>query len=389
MALRASGGRRKPGDPADARDALAGFGADFLRQSVGKTPNTAISPYSLFTVLAMARAGAKSTTAAQIDAALKAEGGDAQGSVISAVDAGIAEAIAASKNAGTDVEPMVIQAANQVWVQNGFQVRQEYLDALAAQYGVEAMAADFAADPEKMRAAINSWVSERTNKLIPELFGQDTIPPDVLVVLVNALYLKARWQLPFGLVDPAPFTTAAGSTVQATMMLGPKPMGGTIARGWTSATIPYSGGRASMTLLVPDAGRFPATLAALDPAMMAAAGRTTSAISLTMPRFSMTTAPDAMEIAKKLGIVDLFGPADLSGIAGAPGELVASAFVHQAVVTVDQNGTEAAAASGIGIRLSLPHIDMEMTVDRPFLFWISENRTGAPLFLGTVTDPTA
>lgn len=366
---------------------MAGFGIDFFRQAIDTGPNTAISPYSLYTVLAMVRAGAKGATATQIDAALHADGVSAQGAVVSAIDAGVTEALGAS--ARDRAGKILLSAANQTWVQQSLQVRPEFLDLLAAQYGADAVAADFGGDPELIRSAINSWVSKRTNALIPELFPAGSINLTTVMVLVNALYLKARWRLPFGLVDPAPFTTGVGSTVQATMMLGPKPLRGTIATGWTSVTIPYSGGRASMTLLVPDAGRFPATLAALDPAMMAAAGRTTSAISLTMPRFSITSTPDARTIAKQLGIVDLFGPADLSGIAGNPGELVASAFVHQTVVTVDENGTEAAAASGIAIELSLPRIDKELTVDRPFLFWISEQRTGAPLFIGAVTDPTA
>ncbi|MGI8418501.1 MAG: serpin family protein [Nakamurella sp.] len=195
QALRSTASRREPGDNATARAALAGFGANFLRQAMALEPaaNTAISPYSLFTVLAMARAGARGTTASQIDAALWATGTDAQGAVISAVDAGIAAAIAGSEQRGDHSLQMVLQAANQTWVQRGFEVDQQYLDRLAAQFGVQVVAADFEADPEKMRLAINAWVANRTNQLIPELFPEGSIDRSAVVVLVNALYLKASW----------------------------------------------------------------------------------------------------------------------------------------------------------------------------------------------------
>lgn len=97
------------------------------------------------------------------------------------------------------------------------------------------------------------------------------------------------------------------------------------------------------------------------------------------------------KIANSLGIEDIFAGADLSGIAGAPGQLVATAFVHQAVVKVNEKGTEAAAATAMGIsESSVPAPPpLHLVVDRPFLFWISETATGAPLFLGVVTDPSA
>jgi serpin B len=343
-------------------------------------------------VLAMARAGAKAETAAQIDAALRAAGVDTQGAVISAVDAGVTAALAAAKTAATDgADPMVIQPANQAWVQDGFPVRQEFLDALAVQYGVEAMAADFAADPEKMRAAINDWVADRTNDLIPELFPEGSIDVATVLVLVNALYLKAAWSEPFRKGQPAAFFTGDGA-VQVPMMTSPDPVRGVAGKGWTAVTIPYLGGGAAMTLLVPDKGGFSSTLKALDAAMVGSAASVTKSVSLTMPLFSIASTSDAKGIAEQLGIADIFSTsaADLSGIAGVPGDLYAQSFVHQAVVKVDEKGTEAAAATGMGVGVtSLPMVDLELTVDRPFLFWISETVTGAPLFLGAVTDPTA
>lgn len=398
QALRGSGARRKPGDPVAARDALAGFGADFLQRARALDPtaaNTAISPYSLFTVLAMARAGANGDTAAQIDAALRANGVAAQGAAISAVDAGIRAALESSETAAGNTdrkdEQLVIEAANQAWVQRDFEVHQPYLDTLAVQYGIEAMSADFVTDPEKMRLGINSWVADRTHRLIEDLFPENAIDDLTRLVLVNALYLKGAWGQPFSPAQPAPFFTGA-KQVQAQMMTGFETFHGAVGNGWTAVSIPYLGDAARMTLLVPGKGGFEAMTTSLDAATIAAAGARSATVSLTMPKFAVSSGFDAKKIAQQLGIQDIFDTrSDLSGIAGPPGYLYAQSFVHRTVVKVDENGTEAAAATGmaIGAGSGVAGPIVQLTVDRPFLFWISEQTTGAPLFLGAVTDPTA
>lgn len=393
--LRGMGSRRKAGTSDAARKALSDFGADFLREARRLDPtaaNTAISPYSLFTVLAMARAGAKGATATQIDAALHSAGTDAQGAVISAVDAGVVAAIAAAdKSAQDGDDPIVVTTANQTWVQNGYPVHQEYLDALAVQFGVEAVAADFAGDPEGVRTALNAWVAQRTNNLIPDLFPRGSIDPTTVVVLVNALYLKAPWTRPFSKIGATTFVTAQGIRIKTPMMQSAAAVNGVVGDGWTAVSIPYRGGGATMTVLVPDAGRFDAVLKALDSTLMGRAADGEDEMALTMPLFDLETTSPAKKIANSLGIEDIFAGADLSGIAGAPGQLVATAFVHQAVVKVNEKGTEAAAATAMGIsESSVPTPPpLHLVVDRPFLFWISESATGAPLFLGVVTDPSA
>jgi len=382
-------GRTSAGDPAAARSSLTGFGADFLRAVRGADANTVISPYSLYTVLAMARLGAKGRTASQLDALLGSGGPDPQGAAITAIDAGLEQARGAARAAGST---LVVQAANEAWVQDGLPVHQEYLDELARQYGVSAVTAAFVTEPETIRADINDWVAERTGGLIAELFGEDSITVDTKVVLVNALYLKAEWALPFTRSGNGVFTTVAGSEVQVPMMHAPTQVEGTAGAGWVAVTVPYLGYGLRMTLLVPDPGRFDATLAALDDDLIAAASTSSARYELSMPPFKINSAPNVLEAVKSLGVVDLFvdGGADLSGIAGEPGWLFANAFVHQAKISVDENGTEAAAATGLGIMASGAFAPTErVVVDRPYLFWISETDTGAPLFLGAVTNPAA
>jgi len=381
--------RTAPGDPAGARTAVAEFGLDLFRRVHEAEPNTLISPYSLYTVLAMARAGARGDTADQLDAVLRLHGPEAQGGAIAAVDAGIGAALAAAERMQ---QPIIITASNEAWVANGFGIRQDYLDQLARQFAVSAVAADFAGNPEQMRVEINAWVSERTNKLIPELFPERSIDSGTLLVLVNALYLKASWLVPFGPPVSGTFTTGTGKPVKVPMMStgsrGPAATGG----GWMAATVPYAGYGLQMTLLVPDPGRFADVVARLDGELLTAASAKDEEIIVTMPGFKVTSKPAVEDAVKELGVVDLFdsGYADLSGIAGQPGDLYATAFLHQATITVDRYGTEATAATalavGAGGAASGP--PRQLRIDRPFLFWIAETATGAPLFLGSVSDPS-
>lgn len=380
--------RTAPGDPAVARAALTGFGAAFLAQVTGAQPssNAAISPYSLFTVLAMARAGAKGETGQQIDAALGV-GAEAQGRAVAAVDAAVADALdrASQIRGGT----VTVQAANETWVEKGFPVRQEYLDQLAREFGVAARSADFSGDPEGMRAAINAWVAERTNDLIPELFGEGSIRSNTVLVLVNALYLKASWAFPFSPRQDGTFTTGDGRALTVPMMSAlPAPVSGVRGPGWTAVSLPYTGSGLAMTVLLPDGG-LDAVLGDL-PGIVDAVATSEPAdtrFDVSLPVFSVRSRPDAAEVAEKLGITDLFRQADLSGIADGP--LLVDAFVHECVVKVDEDGTEAAAATGMAMASSAPAQPTPLVVDRPFVFWIADTTTSAPLFLGVITDPSA
>jgi serpin B len=270
-------------------------------------------------------------------------------------------------------------------------VHQEYLDELARQFGVAAVAADFAADPEVARTAINDWVAERTRTLIPQLFGPGTIDEATRLVLVNALYLKAAWAAPFTPGStPTPFTTTAGARKPVTLMRASSPVPGKQGDGWVSAYAGYVGQKLAMTLLIPD--DLKTTLAGLDAALIAEASATSGQYRFEMPAFEIHAAPDVMTAIKAMGVTDLFDPSavDLSGIAGDKGDLVATSFVHQAVVLVDENGTEAAAATGMGMSATgAPQETGTIIVDKPFLFWIHDTTTGAPIFLGVVGDPTA
>lgn len=387
--------------PDDTRQVLADFGIDVLHEVMDDDANTVISPYSLYAVLAMVRAGAEGNTADQLDAALHATGAQEQGAVATALDRALAEAVEQSAR-DPENDPITLNSANQMWAQHDFQIREGYLDELARQYGVDLVAAAFSEAPDEVRDEINAWVADRTNDLITDLFSEDAITDATRLVLVNALYLHANWAKPFDPTDPGAFTTADGSDVDAPMMSASGMFSSRDGDGWSSVTIPYQGGGLAMTILLPDTGEYDAVLQLLDADLLSAAStvpgaRTSTAdqsdpvTELTMPLFEVRSKPDVLTAMQNLGVADLFdvNSADLSGITGAK-DLFVAQFVHEAVISVDENGTEAAAATGAAMEAtSAPAENREMMIDRPFIYWIADTETGAPLFLGTVTDPTA
>ncbi len=396
--LRSSLPRGAAGASAAAAAALDSLGAALLRRlPVGG--NTVLSPYSIYTVLAMARAGAKGETAAQLDALLGGAAA-AQAGNVTAIDKAVSAALLAGRPVpqndpnSVDARPVTVDVANSVWLSPSLAVRPAYLDALATGFGVGLNQIDYAKDPEAARAAINSWVAGHTNKLIAELIQKGTITKDTVLTLVNALYLSAPWAKEFIKSDtPIAFTTGAGSRRSAPGMTSTAVMVASSGKGWTSVTIPYRGGGLAMTLVLPDAGSFQAVRAELPRVLQAANSATTEGpITVTMPTFKAQAHLSLVPAMKALGVTDIFqdNKADLSGIAGDPGYLFATELVHQAVITVDEKGTEAAAATAMMMEPASGMASMtQITVDRPFFYSVHDTTTGAPLFLGQITDPTA
>jgi len=380
-----------PGPTARAGADLTSFGVKVLLKDaqIGATANGSISPYSIYTALAMTDAGAIGKTQSQLAAIL---GGDQQRQAgnITAVDAAVAKAVAASKESST---PAVVRAANSLWPDKQLPVRHDYLQQLASGYGAQMHVVDFRGDPSGAMAQINKWVSERTHDLIPQLLAPGSVTPQTRLELVNALYLKASWAKDFSAPgDPAAFTTASGQQVTVRYMDVESRM--TTAKGsdWQSVTIPYDGDGLAMTIVLPAKGRFAAVRASLASVLLRATrGSGSGTVSLSMPPFSIDTRSKLAPALKALGVTQLFSPAcDLSGIAGHSGDIKVGSVTHQSVVKVDQHGTEAAAATAIGVQAgAVPQqMPQQIRVNRAFFFVIHDTTTGAPLFLGQIADPS-
>ncbi len=394
--LQAQVARMQPGDPAAAGVAMTAVGVDLL-DATEATQNAVVGPTSVYTVLAMAAAGAKGSTADQLAGYLGGDADQQQGTVTAvedAVDAAITAGASVSVDPqGGEDRPLTAEFANSLWSAPGLGVRPEYLDALAGGFDTGMYEIDYAADPDAARRTINGWVDERTASLIPELLAEGVITPDTVLALVNATYLSAPWQTEFFTSSASsPFETADGRSVSLPLMQATGYYAHSARAGWTAVTIPYRGSGLAMTVVLPDAGSFDLVRADLDSVLPTAVSyKGSDQVHLSMPPFEIDTAVSLTDHLQARGVTDLWtSDADLSGIAGEPGDLFATALVHQAVISVDEKGTEAAASTAMRMAGSAAPADpLQFTVDRSFFFAVHDTTTGAPLFLGQVIDPTA
>jgi serine protease inhibitor len=358
----------------------------------GSDGNIVFSPYSISAALSMAMAGARGATADELAATLGAGAdGAAWHGGRNDVDQWLTRPAPEGLPAG--VEFMSLQPANALFGQDGVAFKQPFLDLLARDYGSGLQLLDFAADPEAGRGAINGWVADRTSDKIRNLLAPGTITDATRFVIVNAILFRASWSQPIepSRTAPAPFHRLDGPTVQAPLMHATIQASYSRGDDWSAVDLGYLG--ATMTVLVPDTGRYAAVERALNPELLNTieAKRQFALVHLSLPRWSSTTSADLVDHLKALGIHDLFDSerADLQGIADLP--LSVSQVIHQATISVDEHGTEAAAATAIvgDTTGGGPDTEATLRIDRPFIYVIRDDGTGEILFAGRVLDPTA
>ena len=379
----------KPVSPADAaalRDGNAVFAGRLLAVVARDRHNVALSPASISEALSMAFAGARGTTASEMASALDfrlAPG--ALGRAWGAVDRSLADVN------GPDA---TLDVANALYGQAGQRFRQAFLRVIARNYGAGLRIADFERAAEAARAEINAWVSEQTRDKIPELLGPGDVDPSTRLMLVNAVYLKAKWLSPFKKQStfPAVFHAPDGA-VEVPTMHQTGTFGYLPGDGYQALELPYRGGRLAFDILLPSPGGLRSLLARLAGAgpLSLLADLRRQQVGLALPKFRLDTRFELAGALETLGMRLAFEPggADLSGIAGKPGDLYIKSVVHEAYLNVDEAGTEAAAATGVGISASAMPAPppIQVVVDRPFAFVLRDLKTGAVLFTGVVSRP--
>jgi serpin B len=292
----------------------------------------------------------------------------------------------------TDHEEIALDSANQVFGQADYPWQQPFLDALARSYGAGLREVDFQDAAEAARTAINGWTAEQTHDRIPEIVPRDVIDDSTRMVLVNALYFKAPWAAPFdeGATDDEPFHLASGDTVDVPMMHGSGSY--SAGDGWRAAHLSYSGGTLAMTVVLPDEGRegdLDSLVAGGGLAdLLAPAGP--GEVILSLPKWKFLVAAPLTDALTALGMGTAFDPdrADFSGMTTNE-RLFLQAVLQQVFIAVDEEGTEAAAATAVVAGVESAQLDPPppLVVDRPFVFVIHDLENGTPLFLGKVTDP--
>lgn len=373
-----------------ASAAVEELGVDLYGKLAEKPGNLVLSPYSVAIALAMTRAGADGETARQMDAVLHAIGLPDLHGGLNALDQALAKRPGSYK-VGDRTAQLELATANQLFGQMDYPFMPAFLDLLASRYGAGLRLVDYVGATEEARRQINRWVAQRTRDRIPELIARGVLDAMTRLVLTNAVYLKAAWVSPFNdsATAAAPFRRLDGTQTQAQLMTASADFPYAKGTGYQAIELPYAGGL-SMLVLVPDEGRFAEIERAFGAAHLRAvvAEIKPAQVALRLPKFEFRTQAGLKETLIALGMPIAFtADADFTPMSPRGRELFIQDVVHEAFISVDEDGTEAAAATAVVIgRVSLPAVTL--TVDRPFLFAIRDNETGALLFMGRVVDPT-
>ena len=370
------------------------FATDVYRQLAARDGNLVFSPVSIRLALAMAAAGAGGSTAEQMaDGLGLGDDPAAAHAVLNALDQALE-----SRNFATDDGGVELSIANALWGQEGFDFEEAFLDRLASDYGAGMQVVDFvdSAAREQARQAINDWVAAETNDRIQDIIPEGALNAMSRLVLANAVYLDATWARTFEpeATDTAPFFRLDGSSVDVEMMHQTGGFAYARGDGWQAVRLPYMRNETAMLVIVPDTGRFAEIEAGLDATWIAeaAAALAPVPVRLGLPRFEFESDFSLNEVLTAIGMVDAFDPgaADFSGMTTQE-QLFIAEVLHKAFVAVDEEGTEAAAATAVIMEATAAPVDepIELTIDRPFVFALEDLPTETLLFLGRVTDPAA
>jgi serpin B len=359
-----------------------------LREEDG---NLFYSPYSISLALAMTYAGARGETEQQMADTLHFT--LPQNRLHPAFNSLDIELGKRGEGAeGKDDEGFRLHIVNAIWGQKGYHFLPTFLDVLAENYGAGLRILDFASAPEESRRTINNWVSDQTEGRIEDLIPQGMIDILTRLVLTNAIYFNAAWQYPFNeaVTSDSQFYPLDGGEVTVPMMRQTESLGYTEDDNYQAVELPYDGGALSMVILLPRAGQFEAFEESLNAEQVSAIVNALDQrqVALAMPKFEFESAFKLKEALMAMGMPVAFTEgADFSGMTGGR-DLFISAVVHKAFVSVDEAGTEAAAATAVIMKLTaLPGAPVEFTANRPFIFLIRDIETGSIRFVGRVLNP--
>ncbi len=364
------------------------FALDLYRRLKETEGNLFFSPYSISTALAMTYAGARGKTEVQMARVLH----------IALDQERLHPAVATLDSMIADVEGrggVQLSVANALWPQLGYALLEEYLALMKAYYGAHVTPIDYA-DPESARQTINDWVEAKTAGKIRDLIQPGALETLTRLVLTNAIYFKGIWEHKFDeiLTGNAPFWVTPTETVSAPMMTQTREFGYAKRDQWQILELPYCDKALSLIILLPESVDGIAELedALTAETLMAWTAKLKSRdVKVFLPRFKMDHQIELSDTLSSMGMADAFDEdkADFSGIDGRAPWLYISAVLHKAFVDVNEEGTEAAAATAVvmkkrGIRRTPLPI---FRADHPFIFLIRENSTQSILFLGRVTNP--
>jgi serpin B len=366
------------------------FAIDLYHQLGAKDGNLFFSPYSISTALAMTYGGARGDTATQMAQALHF-------SLPAEKVPGAFAALRKELSAAQGEKKVTLTIANSIWPSKQCKLLDDYVGLLKESYDSKPTPLDYS-KPDAAREIINTWVEEKTHQKIKDLIGPGILTPDTKLTLVNAIYFYGKWATVF---EPdktvkEKFCLNADKTVDVDMMRQQLFVRYADLDSLQALELPYAGGDLSMLILLPKAKD---GLGALEtelstPTLAGWTGRLSrTSVYVSLPKFKLTWGTELLnDKLQALGMKDAFeARADFSGMDGKPHELFIGAVLHKAFIDVKEEGTEAAAATGVVMMRGAmaPSPAALFYADHPFFFLIQDNKTGSILFMGRVTNPNA
>ena len=370
-----------------------------LRQREG---NLFFSPYSISTALAMTYAGARGQTDTQMATVLHFPTVPSETVLVedtlgrmrfhSAFGTIVKDLNTRGEKGGYE-----LTVANALWGQKGYGFLEEFLQLIKANYDGQLNEVDFRTAAESARKTINAWVEKKTNNRIKDLIGRGALDKMTRLVLTNAIYFKGDWARQFkkDRTKDAPFTLLSGQKVDAAMMNQTAKFDYMETEDFQALELPYVENELSMIILLPRRHDglvdFEETLTTENLLRWRSTARKRKVI-VSIPKFKMTRQFSLVSVLKSMGMTDAFSPgrADFSGMNGKR-DLFISAVIHKAYVDVNEEGTEAAAATAVTMKVTSigPTRIPVFRADHPFLFLIRDNLSGSILFIGRVVNPSA
>jgi serpin B len=369
-----------------------------LREEEG---NLFFSPYSISTALALAFAGARGRTESQMADVLHFPvdinpNGDTSTLVSDRrLFADTFGRIVADLNERGEEGGYELTIANALWLQEGYEFLDEFLELIKNNYDGQLNEVDFIAATEKTRKTINTWIEDKTNDKIKELIKPGVLDSMTRLVLTNAVYFKGNWARQFkeDKTKDAPFTLASGQKVDVPIMNQTAEFNYLETEHFQALELPYVDEELSLIVLLPrdfnGLDELEKTLNAENLSKWLS-GLRKSEVVVSIPKFKTTSQFSLASVLKSMGMVDAFtDAADFSGMNGGR-DLSISAVIHKAYVDINEEGTEAAAATAVTIRLTSmgPTPTPVFRADHPFLFLIRDNLSGSILFIGRQMNPS-
>ena len=352
--------------------------------------NLFYSPASVLVALGMTYLGARGDTAKQMNSSFHLN--EIPDPELKQVFHKFLQSLSQSSSTGNE-----IAIANRLFAQMGYDILQEFQDESSQFFDAQIALVDYEKNTEGAREEVNKWVEKQTKDKIGDLIPKGMFTADTRLALVNAIYFKGSWMKKFdpNTTQPGDFQVTPSKKVSVPMMYQSDKFKYFESQNLDCQMVelPYAGEKMSMIVLLPNKvdglSKLEESLSfeQLDTAINHLKTAWSEDVEVTLPKFKLAEKFSLKDVLSQMGATDMFNPAraDFTGICG--GNLYVSEVVHKAFVDVNEEGTEAAAATGIGIMLMSMPMNPIFRADHPFLFLIHHNETGAILFLGRMATP--